>query len=79
MRGQRGSDDRVARNGEGGREVGTEVAAVLLVDRVLTERNERPAPPLDVVIAGNDEHRRGLAAQIGECPAALKLAMASAL
>src|ERR1041385_202121 len=77
VRRQRRRDDRAAGNRERRREVGAEVAAEFPVDGRLAEGDERTTPPLYVVVAGNHEHRRGFATQIGERAAALELAMAS--
>ncbi len=79
MRGQRRGDDRATGNGECRREIGPEIGAVFRVQGVLVEWDQRPAPPLHIVVAGNDEDGSGLTTQIGEGATALKLAVARAL
>ena len=64
---------------EPGRELGTEVQPVLPVAPIPAQQTERTAPPLDVVIAGNDQHRRGLLERLGEHQGPLQLAVASPL
>src|SRR3989442_13761848 len=60
--------DPGAGNRERGREVTAEVAPVLAVEWVLGERNQRPPPPLDIVVAGYDVHGGGRAGEGRERP-----------
>src|SRR3989442_1160888 len=67
--------DHGAGNRERGREVIAEVAPVLAVERVFGERNQRPPPPLDVVVAGYDVHGGGRAGEARERPCPLPPAL----
>src|SRR6266581_4734956 len=79
MRRQRRRDHRAARNRQRWCQVRAEITAVFSVDGVLAKRDERPAPPLHVMIARNHEYRSRLAREIDERAAALQLAVTRAL
>src|SRR5262245_3471522 len=72
-------DDGATGDRDGRCEVGAEIPAVLLVDDVFAEGNERPAPPLHVVVSRNYEHGSGLTHEIAERPPALEFAVPRAL
>src|SRR5207302_11060505 len=57
----------------------TEVAAVLLVHGVLSEGDEGPPPPLDVMVPGDHEHGRCFAGDVRESATALEFTVACAL
>src|ERR1043166_5164276 len=64
---------------EAGREVRAEVAPVFPVAPVLPQKAERAAPPLDVVVPGNYQGRRGVRETLGKAQRRLQFPVAGAL